>query len=425
MLRNDHKVFIYFDSANRIVHFDKSNKVLASNDRLDITGIQLAAKPTIKRQSVTCYKLKTKTDNTDELYSQVQYESSVVVGYSDSSKDVEMSIGRPFMNVFPFWGFDVRLPYKRQVSNMYGDDYKIEKERYNADNEYGKNTFAFRLLSYKGSYSFNDTVSIAEATTDDVGNGNRTFDNSLALGGNKGMISRYSLPWYSFFCLSEEVEVTAKFSVIDFLKVSPLQKLFITDENRAKVDAIMDKVRFEPTESGVIDAKVFCYPHYDINAVAKGFRVVVNEPETIVPDGKLYVKLYNGYRHTQHYQPGGGTWYQTADIYLEWYEDAACTVRARSVNNIEFKVRRSDQQRSPGSITGPEVGSADLGTFVASEWRFKLFDQAYYEWTRYFNTSIFNVNALYFLEDPTGGQKFEVAKYYFGQEPFGPDDEYF
>ncbi|WP_286727891.1 MULTISPECIES: hypothetical protein [Sphingobacterium] len=334
-LRNDHRVLIYFDSQTNKAYFEKATKILSDVDRLDVSGMQIKDSLRIKRQSISAYKLLTKVDDADEMYKVLPYEGSVIVGYTDTFKEVEMAIGRPFMWAEKLWNIEgVRLPRKTQMGNCYGVALS-NMPAYNADNTYGKNSFAFRLLSYKGSVGFGGPVWIAEATADDIGNLNRTFDNSLALGGDKGVINRFSLAWYAYYCISEQVEISAKFDVVQFMRINPLQKLLIVDENKAKVEALIDKVTFEPANNSErIDAKVICYPHYDLNAIASGFRVVINSPETIDPEGKLYAKVL------LKIKPNGNSYRSYADLILELYQDSQTSIPALSVNNLNVHVDR-------------------------------------------------------------------------------------
>lgn len=343
-IRNDHKVMIYFDSQNQVAHFEKSNKILSTPNRMDITDSQTTI-PRIKRQPIGAYKLITKIDDADEMYKVNPYEGSVIIGYTDTFKEAPMAIGRPFMWVEKLWGIDeVRLPRKTQTGNCYGDGLN-GTTAYNADNVYGKNSFVFRLLSYKGSFGFGGTIHIAESTADDIGNLDRTFDNSLALGGEKGVINKFTLPWYSFFCISEQVELQAKLNINQFMAINPLQKLFIAGENRAKIEMLMDEVTFEPSRnSETLDAKIVGYPHYDLNAVASGFRVVVNTPETVAPEGKLYARVLlinknqdNSYR-------------SYADLVLELYQDSALSIKAISVNNLHVHIERQIRNFDDDSV---------------------------------------------------------------------------
>lgn len=404
-LRNDHKVLIYFDSQTRTVHFEKSAKILSEPNRLDISDVQIKNSIKIKSQPVGAYKLKTKIDDADDLYNTLPYEGSVVVGYSDTSKEVPMAIGKPFMLTADLWGLtNVHMPYKKQLGNLYGDFFNKKEyaNAYNADNTYNKNTYVFRLLSYKGNVSLADTIWVAEATTDDKGNKDAVYNNSLALGGPKGMINRFSLPWYSFYCMSEQVELETNFDVIKFMSVNPLQKLFITGENRMKVEALMDRVTFEPNVRGSsIKAKVLCYPHYDLNAVASGFRVVVNEPETVLPTGILYVKLY-----MNHIQGDG--FQDWCDINLEFYQDQACTVPAIAVNNIPVNLKQVVWKFfSPGEV----IEENDFGQVVANNWRYNAKQNVYWNVLPYKGQF---AGFYYYAEDPNPGasSKFEVVAQY-------------
>ncbi len=353
-LRNDHKVIFYFDSQNQIAHFEKSNLILSQPNRMDITDAQIKDSITIKRQPTGAFKLMTKTDDSDEMYKVLPYEGSVIIGYTENFKEAPMTIGRPFMWALKLWDIDgVRLPRKLQTGNCYGNALNA-KTAYNADNEYGKNSFAFRLLSYKGSLLLGGTVYIAESTSDDIGNLNRTFDHSLMLGGDKGVINTFSLPWYSFFCISEQVELQAKLNINQFMAINPLQKLFIAGENRAKVELLMDEVTFEPSRNNeTLFAKIVGYPHYDLNGIASGFRVVVNSPETITPEGKLYAKVL------LKNKPGGGSYRTYADLFIEFYQDSQLSIPALVVNNLSIHIEREvrdfygDNQPQPVRERGP------------------------------------------------------------------------
>ncbi|VXC44134.1 hypothetical protein [Sphingobacterium multivorum] len=373
-LRNDHKVIVYFDSQNQIAHFEKSTKVLSQPNRMDISDAQIKNSMTIKRQPTGAYKLMTKTDDADEMYKVLPYEGSVIIGYTDTFKEAPMTIGRPFMWAFNLWGIEnVRLPRKTQTGNCYGDPLN-GKSAYNADNEYGKNSFALRLLSYKGSFGLGGTVHIAESTSDDIGNQDRTFDNSLMLGGDKGIINKFTLPWYSFYCISEQVELQAKLNINQFMAINPLQKLFISGENRAKVELLMDEVTFEPSRNNeTVFAKIVGYPHYDLNAIASGFRVVVNSPETIQPEGKLYAKVF------MEIKPGNNQYRTYADLVIEFYQDSQTSIHALSVNNMHVHIDR--QVRNFDDGTTREEGP--YGDDVVSSNRVILRSNVDRYWYRY------------------------------------------
>lgn len=416
-LRNDHKVMIYFDSQTRKIHFDKCSQVIASLDRLDITNQQLKNSLLIKRQTISAYNLVTKIDDGDELYQYLPYEKSVKVGTRETAKDIQMSIGRPFMRQHTLKGIEnLRCMIKQQIGNLYGDAYKGDeyKPAYNIDREYCKNSFAMRLLSFKGFQLVRQDPEyfIPYATSTHEGNLNTVYDHSLALGGQEGLINQYTLPWYVFYCVSEQVELRAKFDLLSFMAINPLQKLLITDENCAKVECLMDKTTFEPSNSGSsIDAKIVGYTHYNFNAVAGDLKVLISDAEIITPGEKLYAKVWMMNFRTIKPAPGSQSPGNKGDVIVELYLDPACTVPATIPGEINLSFLREDRKIDNGQVVGSETLTAKV-----LSWKTTVFYDVMVTWGKY-REGVFLVSAYYILSDPSE-KTFDVS-YQFRQSTMG------
>lgn len=344
IIRNDHRVMIYFDSLTKMAHFELSQTLLHSESRLNLCDSIHYDSLIIGNVNSQSFKLITKIDEQDELYSNVSYEKSVMVGYDFTTwKELALGIGRLFMSS----GITLKsivgviLPAVQQLANIYSSSYNIPEYEgvYNGGNELSKNNFVVRMMSYKGLQAIGSSSShkVPFCTGNDLGNGSVRYSNSLDHGGSTGLVNQYTLQYYRFFCSSEQVEVVVQLNILDFFQMHPLQKLYITDRNRVPVEALLDKVVFEPQNNQYIVGKVSCYPNYDMLGSAQGMRVYVGGAIIENTGGKIYAKLFArwGRRASIPGRPAENIAYN--DITIEFYADPGAII-PYSVSNFPYKI---------------------------------------------------------------------------------------
>ena len=373
-IRNDHRAMIYFDTLTKIAHFELSSVILESIDRLDLGNRQVEDSLSIKRQSESSFKLITKIDDSDELYKELQFEKSVIVGYDlENSKEQELFTGKPFMRKGMLYSLpDVRVPVVKQTGNFYSDSYKENQGVYNGGNVFNKNSYALRFLSYKGIQNIDPAgeFNIPYATSDHFGNLGLRYTQSLDQGGASGLINQFTLPYYQFSCLSEQVAFKAEMDVREFFGVQPLQKILLTDRNKVKVEALLDKVVFEPKSSGrSISGKITCYPNYNIIGGAQNINVVVGESEISEPEGTIYAKLFLKMVSVDF---SAGTAQERC--YIEFYADSSAAI-PMDVLDLPYMVKREliwsippyikNKEEIPGIANGSYM---EVGIFQ-SDWR--------------------------------------------------------
>lgn len=374
-IRNDHRAMVYFDTLTKTAYFELSSVILESNNRLDLSDRQLEDSLNIKRQTESSFRLVTKTDDSDELYKELQFEKSVIVGYDiQNSKEMPLSIGKPFMRKGMLYGFpDVRVPVVKQTGNIYTDSYKENQGIYNGGNVFNKNSYALRFLSYKGIQNIDPAgiFNIPYATSDHFGNLGLRYTQALDQGGASGMINQFTLPYYQFYCLSEQVNFKAQMDVLQFFNLQPLQKILLTDRNKVKVEALLDKVVFEPKSSGrSISGKITCYPNYNIIGGAQNISVVVGESEISEPDGTIYAKLF-----VKMVSANFSTGVAQEKCYIEFYADSSAAIPL-DVIDLPFIVKKEfildifpvpikNKEEIPGVANGSYM---EIGIFQ-SDWR--------------------------------------------------------
>lgn len=340
-LRNDHRVIIYFDSLTKVVRFEKSGITLAGLDRVDLKKGIHQGSIEIDPISDTAYKLITKVDDTDQLYSTSPYEKSVLVGYNTSQwKELPLSIGTVFMQKNEHFTIaNFATPYAYQIGNVYSEQYNTEdnKQIYNGGNVISKNPFALRLLSYKGLQVVRESprYRIPFASSNRLGPGTISYNQTLDHGGAGGLLYTYSLPWYRFICLSEKVSLKSEMSVTQFFNLNPLQKIEICGVNQASVEALVDKIVFEPKSVGnTLLAKITCYPNYIIPGGTGNLKVLVGSSTIENLDGTVYVKLFM--KHIRSANEGNNR-VDYQEMWLEFYSDPA-GLMPKEVNDLAIVI---------------------------------------------------------------------------------------
>ena len=378
-IRNDHRVMIYFDSMTGIVHFEKSSQVLNSNETEDLRSAIHSGSIEIEPMVENAYKMINPVDDGDELYQTVPYEKSVLLGYDLTDwKEVPMTFGKPYMQTSTFKTIpNVTTPYARQTANIYSDSYSDNEMVYNSGNVYNMNPFSCRLLSFKGVVVVRESPNyrIPFATSDKKGNLGAQYTYSLEQGGSGGLLNNFSMSFYRFYCLTEQVKFKCEVSISQFFNLNPLQKIMLMDRNKGNVEAVIDKITFEPRSVGHgITAKVSCYPNYILNAGSRDLQVLVGKAEIENQNGTIYVKLF---AKTSSTDRGEGVQFKRYyAVWLEFYSDPSGLI-PKDVNSLALtlKTAKTDWRNnsdiknvSTEDIIANGVQYA-LGERLAEEWR--------------------------------------------------------
>lgn len=342
-LRNDYKVAIYFDSHTRIATFDLADDILSRRDAVDIAGNVEKGSLRIKHNPVLGYELKTLVDDGDECYKLEPYPKSYFVGSSDSPKVQELQTGTLFMYQGPMYlnkEAEHRVPWARQTGNIYDIGWK-ETQAYNPDKTYGKNDFKLRMIAYKGMVpwgTLGNSGMIPYATCDNLDQtGTPAYDYSLGPGGETGWLTKFCLNWYDMLCNTEQTDLIARLPVTKFMQLAPLRKFLYSGDSRARIEALPDRVTFEPTETGgrVMVCRILGYPFYNMGALADEIKVGFTEGEIIKPDQKIYVRLSVENERFRVKKPKLRE--IIGDVVLRFYRDPAGSLPI-SVSNLPVRI---------------------------------------------------------------------------------------
>lgn len=394
-IRNDHRVLIHFDSQSNVVSFQKSNAVLGGTDRQDLKSMIHRGSLEIDPLQDTAYKLVVKIDDADELYNATPYEKSVMIGYDLSRwKELPMSIGKVFMQSASHFGIaNVITPYAWQIGNVYSESFAENEQIYNGGNVLSKNPFSLRLLSYKGLQNIRTSpaYTIPFATSEKEGNLGQSYAQSLDHGGSGGLVYNYSLPWYRYFCLSEKVTLKCDMTVTQFFNLDPLRKIEICGPNQGNVEALLDKIVFEPKTAGeTIVAKIQCYPNYNI--IGSELKMLVGNAVIENIDGTIYAKLFM--RHNRAgYEGNHRVDYQ--NMWVEFYSDPGGLI-PREVRDVEFSIWRQKHK----ALEMVPVGDKESLDYIGNGIRADLGEFKYWENLRGPEYMTYYY-AFYFAQSPT------------------------
>jgi len=329
ILRGDYQVRIYFDSQTREAHFIHANDLLQTPSTVDLSGALIADTLQIKHNPVRGYELTTKIDDSDEIFSIFPYTRAFTIGLSDTPKTHELRSALTWMYHGPLSGGRIiRCPWVRQQPNLYGTRFQ-DNPAYNPEGTYGKNSFGFRVLAYRGVVNNTETFTgnMFPYLTSDIKNGNGVdeYSASVSPGGDEGYLNRYCVDWYNMLCASEQLDFRAKIGMRHFLNMSPLQRVIVSTESLARTAILLDRVTFEPSvHSDTIQARILCYALYNMMAISEQIQTAFEGGEVIVPEFKVYARL----------NVEGEYWYvnksrekeKRADLYVSFYRDAAGTI---------------------------------------------------------------------------------------------------
>ncbi len=340
-LRQQFKLVCYFNSDSKTATFNFAKTLVQSVERIDLDGcIQKGFK--IFNQETTGYELIQGFDPADDAFKIYPYVKSFFIGQDKVPKQEQLPIGTTFMRTvqhnatgLPYW----RIPLIRQTGNAYSA--QAEGSQAHNPDGWGRNEFAFTLLSFRGLQpnSAGNTFPLAtsDGTTIDPTDITTPLSicDSLWLGGENGILNRYHKIWYQFFLRTERVELQALMPVQVLKSLSPLKKVRWAAEDGIHLEALMDKLQF--TADGnrrLIAGKLSVYPYYNAQAADISAFVDISAGQNINA-GDVWVKMVQE-NIVESRKPSS----TTIDLVFYFYYDQAMA-QPRSVTALPLKIQES------------------------------------------------------------------------------------
>ena len=327
---------IKFDGTTKKASFTLKKNILSSKKPLNLS--KYIDQNSIKciHNDVTQFKLTTAIDSADELYTLYPYATSYLIGEGKEAKPEEMGFGTLRMNTQVLPAVLARYPIARQVANIYSSIAE-DTPAFNDPTTpgiFGKNSFAFRLLNYKGMV-MGAIGAYPYATSDKLNPFYGEAYESSCL--PEDLIKKYSLDWYSFRLATEKLEAVAAIPETDFAKIDPFELIQITTKTQAMLPCVFSRGSIGSGRE-LIPAKLTLYPHYNIEGLSAPTVTVVTPGESsgAVPIWvKLEVAEYGASK------PGVYTEYK-GNFTLKFFRDQAATIPIE-VNNLKVKINRHYQ----------------------------------------------------------------------------------
>lgn len=265
-LRENYRIIYYFNSDTKQAHFSSSDSVLSSPERIDLDGCIEKARPTTKKNPETGYELVQGIDPDDELFEVLPYVKSYFIGGDRVQKKIEVPIGTCFMhreiNVKDLNGAIWRIPMKKQLGNAYSAK-ALNSSAHNPE-DYGRNKFSLRVLSYRGMMADSLGNGYPYATSDGLAPDEETeICPSLWLGGSNGMLENYHRKWYTFLIRSELITLKAYLTTFILSILSPIRKIRFPTNEGVFIEALMDQVEFSGSKDRLLKCELQVYPNYN------------------------------------------------------------------------------------------------------------------------------------------------------------------
>ncbi|GGH28195.1 hypothetical protein FAZ19_19635 [Sphingobacterium alkalisoli] len=347
ILRNDFKLFIYFDSLTKKAHFDISDRILEKESSLDFTEWILDRSMKIKPVKDKAFRIVTAVDDGDEAYKYLSYTKSKRVGLGSDLKAVELAVGAPFMNSGIFTGTlpsPLRQIQTAQTANIYDEQYG-ETTGFNKKGEISVNEFGFRVFSFRGLLP----NSLSEPTWR-IPYG--TSDNRNALGvvqaawistsinGDNNWLDLLCGQFYKLLTLTETVEFNARVPADRFMEVTPMNLCSVSEASKVKTAFLPDRITFEPGKNNVqIYTRVKGYAFHKVFGLLDPGLFELKSYEVVEPTEMAYV----AWRWVDNrIVPGSGSeWQEFAKVEFSFYSDPyMMTPKAVSALEILYFYRR-------------------------------------------------------------------------------------
>jgi hypothetical protein len=339
-LRTHFKLAIYFDTNTQKCTITFVKSCLQTRDRINLSGYTSPA-ISIKSDLPTGYDLLQPIDDGDDLFKNFTYNKEFFIGSTDAPKSVDGFIGTLFTQVQNN-GLNNDHQYRLPRTAQLGNGYTATANGSDAWNEtgYSKNSFGFRLLTYRGMQPDKQGSSYPYATSDefDSDGTTNTYGMSLWLGGEKGILQLYNFDYYIFFLRAELVQVTAYLPMRLLQQITPLGLMEITSNTQAIIPAMLNDMTFESSlNEKKLLAKMRVYPVYSqrdldlpaISQFAPGEQInpgdIYAKFVKVIDESKTSIRNHNGVIITTE---------QYAHYYLYFFSDAAGT-KPRVVTNLK------------------------------------------------------------------------------------------
>lgn len=353
----------YFDGNTREAWVGMKESLLTTSYRKDLSAWTDARLPVMKRNEAGAFVLKAKFDEADEVDKILPSASSYRIGDDDQeAKNIEMGIGS--VNMLKIanpdnTAYQIRTPWARQVGNMYSARAKDWQAFNDPDKLYAfsSNSFAFRLLSYKGVIKDQPY-----ATSDSLDpEGLNVYAMAAQPGGDKGWLATWCREWFLFLALSERHELQASIPADVLLNLSPLQKMAFKTDSGVLIPALFDRLSFEAGVSGsMVQAKLSVYPHFNLTALLE--KKVFEEVGT--PEVIIYARLSIENKRTEYPDSYGYT--VMGDVLVRFYKDATGLIALDVKDLIVFYEEVSSTTNLNGSsatIADKELTGASGSVF--------------------------------------------------------------
>ncbi|MGY0037627.1 hypothetical protein [Pedobacter sp. NJ-S-72] len=327
-LREEFRLIYYFNSDTKTASFTLSDTVIiTSTQRVPLDGCVQKGQYTTKKSTETGYELTQGSDDGDDLYKFKPYVKSFFIGGALVPKTIEVPIGTCFMTIEGnkddsrngVW----RIPEMRQIGNAYS----TISEGSPADNpqDWGRNDFKLKLLSYRGMQSDSKGNQYPFATSDGLAPDAITrLCPSLWLGGDQGILTRYHhKKWYNFYLQSEETRLRVLLPNSILNQLSPIRKIrFATDEG-VHLETLFSKITFQADdEKQLVKADLTVFPIYNASQNPMGNGDDFTSGEVVNPI-VIWVRMYQENFNEQHmgWPRRGTVTDRHADIVLYFYYD--------------------------------------------------------------------------------------------------------
>lgn len=342
-LREQFRIIPYFDSDTRIAYFTLGVTVLDSDERIELDGMIEKSKVSATKIEETGYELIQGIDSGDELFEMNPYVKSFFIGGDRVQKKLELPVSTCFMkaetNADQLGSAQWRVPAKRQLGNAYGETWAVGSQAHNEEG-YTRNEFTFRLLSYRGLFQDSLGNFYPYATSDGLApDGVTEICQSLWLGGSTGILEYYHRRWLIFKLRTELVVLKTYITNILLSMLSPLKKVRFATPEGTHIEALLDEVKFSPTNNRLLRADLRIYPNYNSSA-AEPLNLFDFVSGEVANDTPVYVKIEEANLVKSYRRPLfilKVLLRISADIVVSFYSDEAGTVPV-NVNGLVLNV---------------------------------------------------------------------------------------
>ena len=337
-IRKDFCRVLYFDATEKKAYFLLSDAFLSNRERVNISEF-------VDPSSITGpynnekegFEITVKQDSSDLLYEETPSAKTYRIGIrSENMVKMEMGAGTTHMADFDYYpDMGWRLPRAKQVANVYSAR-AAGTDAFNDVNfpeEYCKNEFSLRYLSYKGLVNTSDGDPYPYATADSFNpSGVDTYPYSCQPDGEKGILNKFNLSWFSFLLSTEKYELVSYLSDVKFRELSPIKMAAFTTSNQVRLNCVLDKGAIQYSDSrGLMGCKMTLYPDYKLDALT-ALPVVKFETDFVLFYAKLFATTWVVKQNSYLTQ-------KKCSITVKFFSDAACLVPF-SVTNQKVRLNQ-------------------------------------------------------------------------------------